>query len=467
LEWYQTTYRFFLEKVMARYIKMRIFYIWLAVIMLPLISSGVSASLKAVASHEPSMVKVPDVLISFDNDGSTKYAMVVEKDTQQLLVYSYDDYDDSFKKMYSFKCSTGEAAGRKFRSGDKKTPEGLYFFTNKYKKRDLSPTYGTMAFPIDYPNFFDCVEGRVGHSIWLHGTNQSIKARDSNGCIVLANQDIDRLAKYIVLHKTPIVIVDKLSYASFDDKSKIKSSIFNLLKQWNHALENGTYHEYLECYAPEYLPDISWWTEWNKVKKIYSASNLDLSVEIKGRSILRHNGIYVILFDQFVRSSGKELYAGSKKLYLANMGNSFSIVGEESHGAQTNQQNSNPLISAGLNLKRLLGDKHEITNLVDEWLKTWSAKDIRQYGSYYSSDFRSQGMNLKAWLNYKDRLNSKYDFIRVSRDNLIIKKLGNKTTVSFVQTYMSSAFKAKGIKKLILVQEKDGWKIFRETWQKL
>ncbi|NQT10364.1 MAG: L,D-transpeptidase family protein [Desulfobacteraceae bacterium] len=452
---------------MARYIKMRIFYIWLAVIMLPLISSGVSASLKAVASHEPSMVKVPDVLISFDNDGSTKYAMVVEKDTQQLLVYSYDDYDDSFKKMYSFKCSTGEAAGRKFRSGDKKTPEGLYFFTNKYKKRDLSPTYGTMAFPIDYPNFFDCVEGRVGHSIWLHGTNQSIKARDSNGCIVLANQDIDRLAKYIVLHKTPIVIVDKLSYASFDDKSKIKSSIFNLLKQWNHALENGTYHEYLECYAPEYLPDISWWTEWNKVKKIYSASNLDLSVEIKGRSILRHNGIYVILFDQFVRSSGKELYAGSKKLYLANMGNSFSIVGEESHGAQTNQQNSNPLISAGLNLKRLLGDKHEITNLVDEWLKTWSAKDIRQYGSYYSSDFRSQGMNLKAWLNYKDRLNSKYDFIRVSRDNLIIKKLGNKTTVSFVQTYMSSAFKAKGIKKLILVQEKDGWKIFRETWQKL
>lgn len=456
---------------MARYIKMRIFYIWLALIMLPLISLGVSASqhkeagLEAVASHQPSPAKVPDVFISFDNDSSAKYAMVVEKGVQQLLFYSYGD--DSFKEMYRFKCSTGEAVGRKSRSGDKKTPEGLYFFTNEYKKKDLSPIYGTMAFPIDYPNFFDRIEGRKGHSIWLHGTNQPIKARDSNGCVVLANQDIDRLAKYIVLHKTPIVIVDKLSYASFDDKGKIKNSIFNFLKQWNNALENGTYHEYLEYYAPEYLPDISWWTEWNKVKKIYSASNLDLSVEIKGRSILRHNGIYVILFDQFVRSSGKELHAGSKKLYLAKMGDSFSIVGEESHGAQTNQQNSNLLVLAGLNLKKLLGDKHEITNLVDGWLKAWSAKDIRQYGSYYSSDFLFQGMNLKAWLNYKDSLNRKYDFIRVLRDNLIIEKSGNKITVSFVQTYTSNTFKAKGIKKLILVQEKGRWKIFRETWQKL
>ena len=458
---------------MARYMQMRIFYIWFAVIILLVISSGVSASRhkeaesKAVASHQPSLPKAPDVLISFDNDSSTKYAMVVEKETQQLLVYSYDDYDDSFKETYSVKCSTGEVAGGKSRSGDKKTPEGVYFFTNEYKKRDLSPTYGNKAFPIDYPNFFDRIEGRGGHSIWLHGTNQPIKARDSNGCVVLANQDIDRLSKYIVLYKTPVIIVDKLSYTSFDDKNSIKNSIFNLLKQWNHALENGTYHEYLECYGPEYSHDISWWTEWNKVKKIYSAFNLDISVGMKRRSIFRHNGVYVVLFDQFVRSSGRDLYAGSKKLYLADKGGFFRIVGEESHGAPVNQKNSNPLILAGLNLKRLLKDKYEIANFVDEWLKAWSAKDIKRYGSYYSGDFRSRGMNLKAWLNYKARLNRKYDFIHVSKDDMIIKKGKNKTTVSFTQTYTSSAFKAKGIKKLILIQGKGGWKIFRETWQKL
>ncbi len=455
---------------MAKCNKMRIFYIGLVLIMFLLISFGVSASQfkaagpEAVASHEPGMVKVPDVLISFDNDGSTKYTMVVEKDTQQLFVYSYDD---SFKKMYSFKCSTGEAVGRKYRSGDKKTPEGLYFFTNKHNKRDLSPIYGSLAFPIDYPNFLDRVEGRAGHSIWLHGTNQSIKARDSNGCIVLENKDINRLSKYIVLHKTPIVIVDKLLYASLDDNSRIKNSVFDFVKQWEKALENGTYHEYLKFYAPEYLPDISWWTEWDKVKKIYSDSNLDLSVEIKRRSILRHNGNYVVLFDQFVRSSGKELHAGSKKLYLADKEGLFRIVGEEYHGSTANQKTSNPLVLAGLNLKKSLGDKHEIANFVDTWLKAWSTKDIKEYGSHYSSKFRSHGMNLKSWLKYKDTLNSKYDYIRVSRNNLIIKKSGNKVTVSFIQTYISSTFKVNGIKKLILIQEKGGWKIFRESWQKL
>jgi hypothetical protein len=106
---------------MARYIKIQIFYIWLVLIMLPLISSGVSASQrkeagpKAVSSHQPSQARVPDVLISFDNDSAAKYAMVVEKGAQQLLVYCYGD---SFEEMYRFKCSTGEAAGRKFRPGD-------------------------------------------------------------------------------------------------------------------------------------------------------------------------------------------------------------------------------------------------------------------------------------------------------------------------------------------------------------
>jgi hypothetical protein len=55
---------------MARYMQMRIFYIWFAVIMLPVISSGVSASQhkeaesKALAGHQIGLAKAPDVFIS-------------------------------------------------------------------------------------------------------------------------------------------------------------------------------------------------------------------------------------------------------------------------------------------------------------------------------------------------------------------------------------------------------------------
>jgi len=461
---------------MAHYIKMRIFYTWLALIMLPVISPGVSASqhkearLKTVASHQSSLAsrtKVPDVLISFDNDGSTKYAVVVEKGTQQLFVYSYDDF---FKEIYRFKCSTGEVAGGKSRSGDKKTPEGVYFFTNEYKKRDLSSIYGAIAFPIDYPNFLDRIEGRKGFSIWLHGTDKSIKPRDSNGCIVLANNDIDRLAKYIDLNRTPIIIVDRLSFVSADYNNGIKDSILKLISQWKDALENGTYHEYLNSYSHEYVPDISWWSDWAVIKKSFQASELELSVELKKNSIFRHNGIYMILFDQIVSSPDINLLVGRKKLYISNMEGQFRIVGEEYQVVSKRDNSSkqkHPLVTASCNLKSALAGKNEIEDLIDGWLKAWSAKDIRCYGKYYANNFRSQGMNLRSWLKYKKRLNRKYNFINVSKDKLVIKKGKKRAEASFVQTYESSLFKAVGIKQLTLIREKGLWKIYRETWKKL
>jgi len=461
---------------MARYIQMQIFFIWLSVIMLPVISSGVSASqykeakLKAVASYQSSRAsraKAPDVFISFDNDSGTKYAMVVEKHTQQLLVYSYDN---PFKEMYRFKCSTGEVAGGKSRSGDKKTPEGVYFFTNEYKKRYLSPTYGIMAFPIDYPNFFDHIEGRGGHSIWLHGTAKPIKPRDSNGCIVLANNDINRLAKYIDLNRTPIIIVDKLSFVSADDNNGIKDSILKLISQWKDALENGTYHEYLNSYSDEYVPDVSWWSDWAGIKKSFQASYLELSVELKRNSIFRHNGIYMILFDQIVNSSGINLLVGRKKLYMSDREGRFKIVGEEYQAVSKRHDSSkqkHPLVAASCKLKSTLEGKYEIEDLIDGWLKAWSDRDIRRYGKYYANNFRSQGMNLRSWLKHKKRLNRKYNFINVSKNKLVIKKGKKRVEASFVQIYESNVFRAVGIKRLILIREKGLWKIYRETWKKL
>lgn len=455
---------------------MRIFYTWLALIMLQAISPGVSASqhkeakLKAVASHQSSLAsraKAPDVLISFDNDGGTKYAIVVEKDTQQLLVYSYDD---SFKEMYRFKCSTGEVAGGKSRSGDKKTPEGVYFFTHGYKKRDLSPTYGTMAFPIDYPNFFDRIEGCKGYSIWLHGTDKPIKPRNSNGCVVLANNDINRLAKYIDLNRTPIIIVDKLSFVSADNNNGIKNSILKLISQWKDALENGTCHEYLNSYSDEYAPDILWWSDWAGIKKSFQASQLELSVELKRNSIFRHNGIYMILFDQIVSSSGINLLVGRKKLYVSDTEGRFRIVGEEYQSVSKRHNSSKqkyPLVAASCNLKSTLEGKYEIEDLIDGWLKAWSDRDIRRYGKYYANNFRSRGMNLRSWLKYKNRLNREYKFINVSKDKLVIKKGKKRAEASFVQTYESNVFEAVGIKRLILIREKGLWKIYRETCKNL
>ena len=127
----------------------------------------------------------------------------------------------------------------------------------------------------------------------------------------------------------------------------------------------------------------------------------------------------------------------------------------------------NPLVATCRHLKGLSKEDREIPDMIDGWLKAWSSKDIKRYGKYYASNFRSQGeASLKNWLKYKNRLNRKYDYICVSKDNLVINKDKNRCTASFRQTYESNDFKTVGIKQLILIREGGRWKIYRETWKK-
>ena len=410
---------------------------------------------------------VPDMIVSVDSGkDACEYAIVVEKSTQQVLLYACDESCTQVSRM---NCSTGEVAGVKSRSGDRKTPEGVYFFTRQHKKKDLTPIYGTRAFPIDYPNSLDRFYGNGGNAIWMHGTNKPIKDRDTNGCIVLANPDIDKLANYITLNKTPIIIVDRISYGSVESSMNARKSILGIVSLWKNALEKGTYHEYLKFYDSDYVPDITWWSDWSSLRKDFSLSGHPFSIELKRTSILKHNETYVVLFDQGIRLSGKDIPAGSKKLFIASKGGQLKIVGEEYQArpeALKERKDENPLVATLHFVKSKTREENEIVDLIDGWLKAWSSKDISRYGSYYAKDFRSQGMNLRAWLKHKKRLNRKYDYILVSKDNLVVKKGKRRATASFYQTYESSSYKATGSKKLVLKREGGRWKIYRETWKK-
>ena len=63
---------------------------------------------------------------------------------------------------------------------------------------------------MDYPNFSDRKFEREGNNIWLHGSDKPIKPRDSSGCIVMNNDDLEVLSQYIPLNRTPIIVAQKL-----------------------------------------------------------------------------------------------------------------------------------------------------------------------------------------------------------------------------------------------------------------
>jgi hypothetical protein len=74
-------------------------------------------------------------------------------------------------------------------------------------------------------------------------------------------------------------------------------------------------------------------------------------------------------------------------------------------------------------------------------------------------------MDREAWLKHKKSLRN--GRIKVTKDNLVIKKEKDQRKVTFVQTYESNQHSDVGLKLIKLKREGGRWKIFRETWRKM
>ena len=417
------------------------------------------------SEQHPSQVKlVPDSLISLSSEHNPAYAILVEKDTQSLMVY---EYKDGFHLKYQFTCSTGEVSGNKERSGDRKTPEGVYFFTRAFKKRDLSSTYGNRAFVIDYPNFLDRELKRGGNNIWLHGSNKPIKSRDSNGCVVANNNDIETLARCIHLNHTPIVIKEKLEMIPEERRLADMESLTRFLDDWKTAFVTGDRTKYSASYSKSPKNLATLWSTWDQTRAAWQDGQIPFDMKLRNLTLVRGNPCVVALFDQTVNLDQHVMTVGTKKLFLEKDGKTWEIVGETYQPYDLDHKADRPLVAVLNRLDRLRTDQKEIADLVAEWADAWSSKDIRRYRACYAPDFRSGGVNLKAWIRYKEKLNRYYGSIRVCIEDLKVEHGSERSTARFLQRYNSSAYQSVGMKQLRLKRIGGAWKIYREAWHRI
>ncbi|WP_186441200.1 L,D-transpeptidase family protein [Desulfamplus magnetovallimortis] len=314
------------------------------------VSATASASEKSSASLSSPATSfselVPAALIKGPSNGSS--AIIVEKDTQTLRVYTFFSSDDKYRKVFESPCSTGEAYGRKKIEGDKKTPEGVYFIKDVFEDRYLSPIYGKRAFTTDYPNLMDIMFGRTGSAIWIHGTNKILKAMDSNGCVAMNNDDVVNLDKFIETDMTPVIITGTIEYAYLHTVETERDSLFKFLVQWLKVLNSGTLNDFKLYYGLDREPDIGWWEEWERNRKnpllqgdVSLSSEIPVNKNAFGQAtaalgdvhgdkssffvdasnvgIYRQNEQLVILFDLLARSTINPrdfVFVGKRKFFL-------------------------------------------------------------------------------------------------------------------------------------------------------
>ena len=149
---------------------------------------------------------------------SVRKVVVVDAHKSRLYVLAYQTDDSGIEKLQvvlDVYVSIGSQGMGKWREGDAKTPIGVYFIQKHLTDPMLPDLYGSGALTLDYPNPIDKQLKRTGSGIWLHGSPSQQYARPptaTDGCVVLANDDMTRLIRLGVQMDTPVIIAESLSW---------------------------------------------------------------------------------------------------------------------------------------------------------------------------------------------------------------------------------------------------------------
>ncbi len=236
-----------------------------------------------------------------------KFAVVV--DTQKARLYLYRNVDGRPRFVVDYYISHGKAGTDKVREGDKKTPVGVYHVTASLPRQKLTDLYGSGAFPISYPNEWDKRQGRNGHGIWLHGTPSNTFSRPpkaSDGCVVLANQDLDALAKNLQIGTTPVIISSSIEWLSLDDWQAERTALSRSIDEWHRDWESLDTDKYLRHYSKRFQSGSQGLEQWSAQKRQVNSGKQWIKVGTTNISMFRNPGkeeMVVVTFDQDYRSS--------------------------------------------------------------------------------------------------------------------------------------------------------------------
>lgn len=240
------------------------------------------------ASIEQQLVEsVPSVLSRIDRHYS--HAIVVDLSKSRL--YVFENSQQQPRLIKNFFISMGRGGAGKFDEGDLKTPLGVYFIQSYISPEQLADKYGAGAYPINYPNAWDRMNGRTGHGIWLHGTRSGTYNRPplaSEGCVVLPNDDLLNIGTHIDLKNTPMLIGEEIEWLTADEWQQHKTLVSEIHTQWKTDWESLKVEDYLNHYSSRFTNGKKDFTLWTDHKRRVSKHKTFVKVGLTNVSLLMH-----------------------------------------------------------------------------------------------------------------------------------------------------------------------------------
>jgi murein L,D-transpeptidase YafK len=273
----------------------------------------------------------PKAFIAIGSKESS-YAITVEKQHHRLsLLKLWPNH--KYEVVKTFRSVTGKNPGNKKSRGDLSTPEGIYFVTGSLHGYGLPKKYGGLALTLDYPNIYDKEMRKTGSGIWLHSTDDPDRLSrpyDSEGCVVLAQEDLFELSKYVRPFEVPVVITQSIHTVQ-DTKvlSHQNEKAMEMIEGWRQAWETSDFDNYSSFYSQKFESlgkDILGWIKHkSQLAKIRKNT---IKVKIDDIQIIAFEDQLLTVFNQSYQSSSKN-DLGRKFLYLKWETDRYRIIAEK------------------------------------------------------------------------------------------------------------------------------------------
>jgi len=279
--------------------------------------------------QRPAEGRVPSFVLQLEPH--QKHVIVV--DSRRSRLYLFENAGGKPQLVGDYYVTLGKNGMEKTREGDQKTPVGVYFVTANLPRQKLSDFYGAGAYPISYPNEWDRRMGRNGHGIWLHGVPSALYSRpprSSDGCIVLANPDLESVGRTVQVGLTPVIIADEIEWSDASALEAERKSLAAAVEQWRADWESRDTGRYLSHYSARFRSGTQDAAAWAAHKRKVNAARSWIKVGVSEVSMFRYpreRDFVVVTFEQSYQS---DLLSNTmrKRQYWVREGGGWKILYE-------------------------------------------------------------------------------------------------------------------------------------------
>ena len=286
------------------------------------------ARLRALRDR-PAEDRLPRAVLQLNPD--QKHVLMVDSKRSRLYVFA--NAQGKPKLIADYYVTLGKNGVDKARQGDQKTPLGVYYVTANLPRKKLTDFYGAGAFPINYPNEWDRRQGRNGHGIWLHGVPSAVYSRPpraSDGCIVLANPDLEAVGRNVQVGMTPVIIADEIEWAEPAAVEAERASLTAAVEQWRADWQSRDTEKYLAHYSERFAAGGQNLKAWAEHKRKVNSAKAWIKVGVSRVAMFRYpreRDFVVVTFDQDYKSSGLSNVM-KKRQYWVKEGAAWKIIYE-------------------------------------------------------------------------------------------------------------------------------------------